>query len=1035
MAGKRFVDLDYNGNRPVNLADPVFPQDGATKHYVDTSIFGAGLVSSVFGRAGAVVAQPNDYNVSQISGLQAALDSKQDSDPDLTAIAGLATTTFGRGSLAMADAAAFRTYIGAGTSSFDGTFGALTGKPTTLSGYGITDAQPLDVQLTSLAGLSYATNSLKIVRVNAGETAFELAPGPGVTSITGTSPIVVSPTSGAAVASLDVSVDHAFTTGQTITVLDAGTNTVVDPLKVTHNSSGAALSGFGVGVLFRGKSDTTNDRIMGEVGSVWKTPTDTSRSSATFIKAATNAGVTSSTPFYVFPTGGITTGDFNDPGAGVVMASGGFKVNNTTATAGTILQAVSGVFTATSYALPSSPGASGNVLTSNGTNWISSVPSGGGIFNPAVDNLFTAAQTITINAFADTPTAGFELKNTTPVANNGDLSQISPFLKFSGQGRKTQATAASQPVDFRVYAVPVQAVTAPTGYLQWQAIINNGSPVSLVRQYSTGGFNVGGSTDPGAGTINANVGFKVGGLGTANTILKGDGTKFAPSTETYPVPGTTGNVMTSDGTNWTSVAPSGSSFNPAADNLFTADQTITTNGIADTPAYGLELKNTAAAAAGGPQQYSPALRFTGQGWKTQTTPTPAGSQPVDFRAFVVPTQGTVAPAGYLQWQAIINNGTPVPLTRLYTSGGLNSGGLTDPGAGVINANTGLKVGGLGTLNTVLKGDGTTFVPSTETYPAPGTTGNVMTSDGTNWTSAAPPAGGGTFDPTVDNAFTAAQTITLNDASSSLVSVPLSIRHNTSGTPANGLGTGLAFFGESDTSINRQIGQINSVFSDVTDGNRAAYLDFIVLNNAVLGSAMRLHSSGGMSVNNTTDPGTGIVAANVGYKIGSSASTSGKILKSDGSKFTASTETYAAPGTSGNQLTSDGTNWISAARSIRSPGFTAGGGGTIVSPGKISGYFTIPYAGSIVGWDLMIDVASTTTVRVWKVATGSASPTVSNNINTSGVGLTGTGTAVHSTTVSDFTSTTVAQYDIFAFEITANTAATDISFNLEIRPTS
>ena len=39
--------------------------------------------------------------------------------------------------------------------------------------------QPLDAQLTSLASLSYAGNALKIVRVNAGETAFELATGGG----------------------------------------------------------------------------------------------------------------------------------------------------------------------------------------------------------------------------------------------------------------------------------------------------------------------------------------------------------------------------------------------------------------------------------------------------------------------------------------------------------------------------------------------------------------------------------------------------------------------------------------------------------------------------------------------------------------------------------------------------------------------------------------------------------------------------------------------------------------------------------------
>jgi hypothetical protein len=48
-----------------------------------------------------------------------------------------------------------------------------------------------------------------------------------------------------------------------------------------------------------------------------------------------------------------------------------------------------------------------------------------------------------------------------------------------------------------------------------------------------------------------------------------------------------------------------------------------------------------------------------------------------------------------------------------------------------------------TSGTILKNNGTTFVASTETYAAPGTSGNVMTSDGTNWTSAAPASGSST----------------------------------------------------------------------------------------------------------------------------------------------------------------------------------------------------------------------------------------------------------------------------------------------------
>lgn len=55
--------------------------------------------------------------------------------------------------------------------------------------------------------------------------------------------------------------------------------------------------------------------------------------------------------------------------------------------------------------------------------------------------------------------------------------------------------------------------------------------------------------------------------------------------------------------------------------------------------------------------------------------------------------------------------------------------------------TGIQIGGAAASRKILVGNGTNFVPSTETYAVPGTSGNVLTSDGTNWTSAAPAGGG------------------------------------------------------------------------------------------------------------------------------------------------------------------------------------------------------------------------------------------------------------------------------------------------------
>lgn len=61
----------------------------------------------------------------------------------LDVFAALSSTAYGRGLNELVDAASVRAYIGAGTSSFDGAFASLSGKPTTLAGYGITDAAPL----------------------------------------------------------------------------------------------------------------------------------------------------------------------------------------------------------------------------------------------------------------------------------------------------------------------------------------------------------------------------------------------------------------------------------------------------------------------------------------------------------------------------------------------------------------------------------------------------------------------------------------------------------------------------------------------------------------------------------------------------------------------------------------------------------------------------------------------------------------------------------------------------------------------------
>ena len=84
------------------------------------------------------------------------------------------------------------------------------------------------------------------------------------------------------------------------------------------------------------------------------------------------------------------------------------------------------------------------------------------------------------------------------------------------------------------------------------------------------------------------------------------------------------------------------------------------------------------------------------------------------------------------------------------------------------------------------------------------------------------------------------------------------------------------------------------------------------------------------------------------------------------------------------------------------------------------YFVVPIACTLSAYTLLVDTG-TVTVKFWKVASGTAIPTSSNSISTSGVSVS-SGTAIHSTTMTDFTTTSVTANDIMAMNVTAVSGA-------------
>lgn len=106
------------------------------------------------------------YGISDSITSAAVAAGYQPLDSDLTAIAALTTTSFGRSLLTQADAAATRTTIGAGTSSFDGAYSSLSGIPSTFT----PSAHNQDASTITTGTLPVGRGGTALTAVGAGHT-------------------------------------------------------------------------------------------------------------------------------------------------------------------------------------------------------------------------------------------------------------------------------------------------------------------------------------------------------------------------------------------------------------------------------------------------------------------------------------------------------------------------------------------------------------------------------------------------------------------------------------------------------------------------------------------------------------------------------------------------------------------------------------------------------------------------------------------------------------------------------------------------
>lgn len=239
----------------------------------------------------------------------------------------------------------------------------------------------------------------------------------------------------------------------------------------------------------------------------------------------------------------------------------------------------------------------------------------------------------------------------------------------------------------------------------------------------------------------------------------------------------------------------------------------------------------------------------------------------------------------------------------------------------------------------------------------------------------------------------------------------------------------------------------TVYADMTDADNAEVTGAVIgaYNNSATGGALDTLKALDLGVGNIGSGSTVVdaIALNIHDVSGATnnyaiKTGTGKV-EFNGSEALTEGNTPAFPSTSGatkplcyNDTTPPGT--LSNCTVPRALSFSIGdpGGSALSAASTTTAYITVPFACTIAAYNLVID-AGTITVKFWKKATGTAIPTSSDSINTSGVAIS-SGTAIHSTTVSDFTTTTVAANDIVAMNVSTVATAKFVNGVLQCNQT-
>jgi len=369
----------------------------------------------------------------------------------------------------------------------------------------------------------------------------------------------------------------------------------------------------------------------------------------------------------------------------------------------------------TSAVLAVAPGTSGNVLTSNGTTWsstalpasgtVTSVGGTGTVNGISLSGTVTSSGNLTLGGALTGVNLSTQVTGTLPVANGGagQTSYTDGQLLIGNSTGNTLAKAT-------LTAGTGIAITNGSGSITIEATGGGSGTVTSVAATVPAFLNITGSPITTSGTLAidySGTALPIANGGTSATTANGAVNALLPLQT-----GNSGKVLGTDGTDTSWVAVGGSG--------------TVTSVAATVPAF--------LSVSGSPITASGTLAFDYSG--TALPIANGGTSATTRQAAIDALAGAVTSGQYLR-----GDGANVAMSAIQAADVPTLNQDTTGTAANVTGTVAVANGGTGAAtlaaNNVILGNGTSAVQAV----APGSSGNILTSDGTTWVSGAPGSGG------------------------------------------------------------------------------------------------------------------------------------------------------------------------------------------------------------------------------------------------------------------------------------------------------